>query len=70
LQFSSLNFFLGFLLRSLIARFFSSSIEMALVDIQKTPQTPALAERYASYLQESPVCTRKEMVNVDCVDIN
>lgn len=43
---------------------------MALVDIQKTPQTPALAERYASYLQESPVCTRKEMVNVDCVDIN
>jgi hypothetical protein len=64
-QFSFLNIFTCLL----FAEFFSS-IEMALIDNQKTPKTPVLAERYASYLQESPVCTRKEMVNVDCVDIN
>lgn len=32
------------------------------VDVQKTPRTPILADRYGCYLNKAPLCTRKEMV--------
>lgn len=32
------------------------------VDIQKAPSTPTLAERYGFCLNDAPLCTRKEMV--------